>query len=151
MSPGIPTQRPPDTLQRTEDPVFDGISKPYISGQISGLSADEYHEAFGKAEALLMNHDLKPVNPLKVVACATEDCTLATSRKEDGSYLHSWECYLKHDIQSLIMECDSIAMLPNWTNSRGAKFELHVARELGYPIFYISRGYKTVYKGVGIS
>jgi hypothetical protein len=57
---------------------------------------------------------------------------------------------MKYDIQELMMECDSIAMLPNWNHSRGAQLEMHVARELEYPMFFISRGYKAVTKGAGI-
>lgn len=129
--------------------MFNGVSRPYISGQISGLSPVDYATNFGRAEALLLSHDLKPINPLKVIACHDEDCN-GDASKPDGSYLHSWQCYMKYDIQELMMECDSIAMLPNWPHSRGAALELHVARELKYPIFYISRGYKTVHKGVGI-
>lgn len=130
--------------------MFDGISKPYISGQITGLTQVEYSTAFGRTEALLMSHDLKPVNPLKVAPCPTEDCADSDVRKDDGRYLHSWNCYLKYDLQALIMECDSIAMLPNWNKSRGANLELHVARELGFPVLYVSRHYKTLTKAVGI-
>lgn len=130
--------------------VFTGIRRPYISGQISGLTHDQYSEYFGRAEALLLSHDLDPINPLKVQACHDEDCADDHTRKPDGSYLHSWQCYLKYDLQSLMLEADSIVLLPNWNHSRGAKLELHVARELDYPVLYVSRGYKTITKGVGI-
>jgi Domain of unknown function (DUF4406) len=132
--------------------VFTGVRRPYISGQISGLTWPEYSENFARAEALLISHGLDPINPLKVQACETEDCTEIVEAHPGGlGFLHSWKCYMKYDIQQMIMEADSIAMLPNWPHSRGAKLEMSVARGLEFPLFYISRGYKTVQKGVGIS
>ena len=90
---------------------------------------------------------MKPVNPLKLSYCPGEDCAGPDVKLPDGSYWHSWECYMKYDLVSLIMEADSIAVLPNWKYSKGAKVEMGLSRELNYPILYISRAYKVVSKG----
>ena len=44
----------------------------------------------------------------------------------------SWDWYLRRDIAALV-ECDEIALLPGWMNSRGARLEHHVAAMLGMP------------------
>jgi hypothetical protein len=128
---------------------FDGINRPYVSGQISGLAHEEFVANFARGFALLERQGMSPFNPLTVVACPGKDCQ-APNDDLNGEYLHTWQCYMKYDIQALIIECDSIAMLPNWNESRGAKLELHIARELHYPVLFVSRGYKTLTRGVGI-
>lgn len=45
----------------------------------------------------------------------------------------TWADYLRHDLAALVT-CDGVATLPGHRMSRGAKLELHVARELGTPV-----------------
>jgi Domain of unknown function (DUF4406) len=45
----------------------------------------------------------------------------------------SWIHYMKLDIAEL-MACDAIYLLPGWEESRGARLEVHIARELGYQV-----------------
>lgn len=54
----------------------------------------------------------------------------------DGSYQHSWLCYMKYHIKNL-MDCDVIVMLPDWEQSEGAKLEHHIASKLGFPRYYV--------------
>lgn len=123
--------------------------KVYISGAITGLTQDEYHHNFGRAEALLLDMEHDPVNPIKVPACETEDCherlelvpAGQSPSKPDGSYLHQYGCYMKHDLIALL-ECDAILMLPNWQRSRGAQAELEVAQICGMPVAYLDSDYK---------
>lgn len=42
-----------------------------------------------------------------------------------------WEDYLRYDIEKL-MQCEYIVLLPGWENSRGARLEVRIARELGF-------------------
>lgn len=44
-----------------------------------------------------------------------------------------WAEYLRKDIK-LLMECDHIHLLPGWSNSKGARLEVHIALELGFVI-----------------
>lgn len=117
--------------------------KVYISGAISGVLEEEYTTAFGRAEALLLSEDYEPVNPLKVVACIEEDCSTSGETKSDGSYLHSWQCYMRHDIKAML-DCDAIAMIPDWETSKGAALEKQVAQKCGMQIMWISRDFKRV-------
>ena len=102
--------------------------KAYISGQITGLTEDEYTDLFGRAEAVLMDMGFEPVSPLKVVACETESCN-EDRRKESGEYLHDWTCYMRHDLAAML-GCEYLFTLPNHHSSRGAKMEIDLARQL---------------------
>lgn len=129
--------------------------KVYISGPISGLTQDEYTEAFARAEALAISEGHEPVNPIKVLACESEDCwdrlggadTLPTPGggapvKDDGTtFLHHYGCYIKYDIIALL-ECEAIAMLPFWYRSRGANLELAIANMCGILRYAISDDYR---------
>lgn len=84
----------------------------YISGKISGLPFDEVVSRFNEAEELLASIGIEPVNPLKN--------GLSSSDK--------WERHMVRDIE-LLMGCDSILMLENWTDSKGARIEKYIAEE----------------------
>jgi len=116
------------------------MKKIYISGQITGLSHDEYTDNFGRAEALLLDQEYFPVNPLKVKACVDEDCGTGET-KPNGEYLHSWECYLKYDIIDML-DCDGILMLPNWRLSKGSQFEMDIAAKCGLTVLYLDDYYR---------
>lgn len=45
-----------------------------------------------------------------------------------------WAYYLKRDL-AMLLECDAIAVLPGWSESRGARLEVHVAESLGMPLY----------------
>ena len=47
----------------------------------------------------------------------------------------TWEEYLKADLKQML-DCDTIAFLPGWLRSRGARLEHRVARELSFNIVY---------------
>lgn len=129
--------------------------KVYISGPISGLTQEEYHTAFARAEAMLLEMEHEPVNPIKIAACADEDCYERLNDgsdlpipgggaplKEDGvTFLHHYGCYMKYDIIALL-ECEAIALLPGFENSRGAQVELAVAKACGLKDYLIDHNYE---------
>jgi hypothetical protein len=43
--------------------------------------------------------------------------------------------YMKEDIP-ILLQCDGILMLSNWTGSKGACLEKHIAEELGMFVAY---------------
>lgn len=49
-----------------------------------------------------------------------------------------WSSYLRLALAQLIT-CDSIAMLPGWDKSKGARLEYHVASELGMQVLTASQ------------
>jgi hypothetical protein len=44
-----------------------------------------------------------------------------------------WAECLKQDLAALL-DCDTVALLPDWQASRGAMLEVHVARALGFAV-----------------
>lgn len=88
--------------------------KVYISGKITGLSYDKAKALFFDAEDKLnATGKYVAVNPMR-----------------GESQGNTWEEYMKKDIK-MLMECDMIFFLPNWTTSKGSNLECLIARELG--------------------
>lgn len=130
--------------------------KVYISGPITGLTEEQYTENFARAEAFVISEGHDAVNPVKVQACLTEDCFkpgdivgAQSVTKSDGSYLHSWQCYMKHDLIAMF-ECDTILMIPGWQNSRGAQLELDIATRLEFNVAVLSEDYRQANKLGGV-
>jgi len=96
--------------------------KTYISGKITGLSFKEVKKNFEEAEELLKSLGMTPVNPLKNGLCRSE----------------SWEKHMIRDIE-MLMECDSILMLENWIDSKGARIEKYIAEERELMISFESK------------
>ncbi len=93
--------------------------KVYISGQITGLDEAEYKALFNKAADILRQFGYEPVNP-------------ATLDETENTKNWGWSDYMKHDIK-MLCDCDYIYLLPNWRNSKDAKFEYMVADLLNIP------------------
>lgn len=93
--------------------------KLYISGPITGI--ENYEKNFLVAERALRLRGYIVVNPCKI--------------RHRGT---TWEDYMKKDIAALL-DCDGVAILPNWTNSRGANLEIRIAQALGMPVKRFTR------------
>lgn len=118
--------------------------KVYISGAISGLPYEEYTDWFTRAEVYLEANGHTPVNPLKVIACLDESCSPVRQTLPDGSFLHSWQCYMRHDIIEML-KSDAVAMLPNWRASKGADLEREVALRCGMEILFFTHDLSDLY------
>jgi len=90
------------------------LSRIYISGPMSGYP-DCNFAAFHAAAERLASAGWKVFNPAENFG----------GRKDLRR-----EAYLRLDL-AMLAQCDAIAMLPGWEDSRGAKLEYTVARELG--------------------
>lgn len=72
-----------------------------------------------QAEGIIRQFGYDPINP--------------TALGETENIEHwSWHDYMKRDIK-LLCGCDYIYLLPNWSKSRGAKFEYMIADMLQIP------------------
>lgn len=94
-------------------------TKIYISGQISGLTPEEYAALFQAAEKRLKEQGNDVINPLNNGVAPGEP----------------WREHMKADIR-LLLECDAIYMLPNWELSTGATLERNIAQTLGLEVLY---------------
>jgi len=88
--------------------------KIYLSGKISGLTEKEYTDKFIIAKAMVFSwyYPCKIYNPLDI--------------KPLFGIKKYW-FFMAADLYTLIFKCDSIFMLPNWNESKGAKIELFMA------------------------
>jgi hypothetical protein len=89
----------------------------YLAGPITGHP--DYHEKFAAAADKLRAEGYSVFNP--------------ASSNQEGRKLK--------DIMSFVLgqlcECDAIAMLPNWSLSRGASIEWYLARYLNLEIILL--------------
>lgn len=90
----------------------------YISGPMTGLP-DLNFPAFHEAANQLRAAGYTVTNPAELDA-------------QDAGKTLTWEQYMRRDIAAL-MQCDGIATLAGWSNSRGATLEVHIATRLGMP------------------
>jgi len=89
----------------------------YIAGPMTGLP-DHNFPAFHTAADRLRQAGWDAANPAENFGGRTD------LPRED---------YLRADV-ALLVDCDAVAMLPCWKDSRGAKLEYLLARELGTPV-----------------
>lgn len=94
--------------------LLDKRPKVYISGKITGLSEKVYKNNFNSAELYLTGLGYDVVNPVSYPPIPNG----------------TWTDYMRRDIK-LLMDCDYIYMLDNWTESTGAKAEFRLAVEIG--------------------
>ena len=92
--------------------------KIYLSGKISGIE-NQAPELFEKAEKELQAKGFEVINPMKL----------------NHQHDKSWHSYMKEDVKAMC-DCDSIYMLSNWTDSKGAVIEHLIANYLGLTIQY---------------
>lgn len=54
----------------------------------------------------------------------------------EGGEVQPWKYYMRHALR-MLLECDSIALLPGWEKSKGARRELDIALDLEYDVYLI--------------
>jgi len=97
-------------------------NKTYISGKITGIER-EASMLFERAEMYLIQLGHDPINPMKL----------------NHEHDKSWHSYMREDIKALC-DCDSIFMLSNWVDSKGAIIEHTIAMYLGLKVIYQDNG-----------
>lgn len=93
--------------------------KIYISGRITGINHKIAEGMFEQAEKFLSDQGHTPINPMRI-------------KHDHGK---SWEEYMLEDIRALF-GCEAIFMLCNWGQSRGARIEYQIAREMGLRVMF---------------
>ncbi len=91
----------------------------YLSGPITGTK--NYEKNFSIAERYFSERGHRVTNPVRIGKLLEE--------LHEGQE-PSWSEYMKEDVKALA-DCDAIAMLPGWNDSRGARLERQVADALG--------------------
>ncbi|GHV93207.1 hypothetical protein AGMMS50268_37100 [Spirochaetia bacterium] len=91
----------------------------YICGKVTG--DPNYQKKFLEAEERLHLAGVWPVSPASFISKNTE-----------------WLKAMRLAIRELV-RCDGIALLPDWKQSKGAKIEERLARDLGLEVKPISQ------------
>ena len=94
--------------------------KLYIAGPMTGLPEYNY-PAFHSAEATLKAHGYDVGNP-------------ARTGQQPG---WEWADYMRAALR-IMLDCDAVALLPGWTESRGALIEASLAERLGMPARHLA-------------
>ena len=91
----------------------------YISGPMTGLPEFNYPAFFSAEEALVLaGYEVE--NP---------------ARNPDPEP-KTWEGFMRMAVRQL-MDCDGVALLPGWLESKGALVEVNLAKTLGMPVMTI--------------
>jgi nucleoside 2-deoxyribosyltransferase len=90
----------------------------YLAGPMSGYAEHNFPE-FNRVAALLCAQGYEVFNP---------------AENADGDVRRPRSFYMRRDIPAL-MNCEAIAALPHWQQSRGACLEMWIAIDLDMPIF----------------
>lgn len=93
----------------------------YISGPMSGLP-DLNFPAFNAAAERLRALGIDAINPAEI----------------NPESEMTWAACMRADIKALC-DCDALALLPGWEDSRGAHLELHLAHRLEMKVVFLDR------------
>lgn len=110
-------------LKKKAREAMNKLGKVYIAGRISGLSESEFKANF-----------LRGVD--KVRKLGVESRHIINPAKYTIDF-GEWSEYMRLCLSKLL-ECDTIFMLEDYKESKGAKFELLTAETLGLNIVYES-------------
>lgn len=86
----------------------------YVAGPMAGLPEFNYPAFYAAAEQLTAAGHKRVVNPAAL---------------GDGGTGRPWDFYMRQGIAALIT-CESVALLPDWEQSTGARLEVHIAESL---------------------
>ena len=94
--------------------------KIYIAGKITGEPLAKAREKFAETACLLSLKGFDPVNPMEVSPYVA---------------YKPWNDYMSEGIAALL-QCEAIYLLNDWGQSRGARVEYAIAKELGLQVFF---------------
>lgn len=107
--------------------------KVYVAGPISAcpeVPLEEKIQRFHDAEAKLIEQGYEVCNPLTVeIDTCPGGCNPEGHIGQEGVPTHSWACFMRHDLRALL-DCDAYAVLPGWAESKGARLEVQIAKNL---------------------
>ena len=92
------------------------MTRIYVSGPMTGLPQLNF-PAFHTAAAALRKLGHEVVNPAEL--------------NPDPSA--AWDQCMRADIKALC-DCDGLALLPGWEDSKGAHLEVHIAHRIGIKV-----------------
>lgn len=110
--------------------------KLYIAGPMTGVK-DWNFPAFFEAEEQLEYLGYSVENPARHDGNTVEEALAKVGTAENP--VEKWEFYVKRDLKYLL-ECAGVVLLPGWQESKGARLEVHIAKQLKMPLFILRDG-----------
>jgi ribosomal protein S14 len=92
------------------------MKKIYIAGKVTGEDYKECYQKFAQAESAVVNLGAQPVNPMRI------------NKKDED-----WGRAMMNCLEALL-GCDTMLLLPDWEESRGAKIEHDFAQAVGLKV-----------------
>ena len=92
----------------------------YISGKITGYDIEVAESKFNESEEFLRLKGFTPVNPFKLSETHPDK---------------TWKDYMIDDIRWLF-DCDAIYLHSDWGQSKGARIEYQIAKELNLKVMF---------------
>jgi len=123
------------------------MSKPYyLAGPMTGIPQFNY-PAFDSAAKMLrvMGYEIRSpaemdCDAVRKAAMSSADGSLGSGLVDDAGEKHTWGDFLSRDVKLIADECGGIIMLDGWEKSKGARMEVYVAMQCGYPIHFYHEG-----------
>ena len=94
--------------------------KVYISGKITSYDIEVAESKFNESEEFLRLKGFTPVNPFKLSETHPDK---------------TWKDYMIDDIRGLF-DCDAIYLHSDWGQSKGARIEYQIAKELNLKVMF---------------
>lgn len=92
------------------------MTRVYLSGPMTGIP-NWNRPAFMEAAGRLRSCGFEVVNPAEV-----------------SIQRGTWADFMRHDIR-MMLDVDCVVTLPGWKRSKGASLEVHIAEQLGIPVY----------------
>lgn len=112
------------------------MTKLYIAGPMRGKPEFNF-PAFFAAERDLENAGYETVNPARRDVDGGFDYKGMTGNENISEQGFSLRDALAWDLDQIAKECDGVALLDGWQNSKGARAEVATARALGLPVYKV--------------
>lgn len=123
---------------------MNNINTIYICGPMTGKEKFNF-PAFFDMEKVLNEAGYETENPAD-----NDGPTAAISLKNALKKSGTWEEYMRRDIPR-VLKCDAVVVLPGWRLSRGACWEVDIARKLKMPVYRWDEGLKPLIDIVSLS
>lgn len=95
------------------------MQKCYIAGKVTGLKESDYKAKFRKAEIAVTVLGYEPVNPVEL----------------PHDHDKTWRSYMCEALVTML-SCDALYALADWQQSRGARIEVQLAKDIDMPVIY---------------
>ncbi len=106
--------------------------KVYLSGPITGKPNLNIEE-FEKYEQKFKNLNYEVVNPHKLFTKEKIDEMNLKLENKEITFEEFHAYFMRRDIKEM-MDCDFVALLKGYENSKGANIEVYIARNINMPI-----------------